>query len=112
MTRILVVEDHPDIALLFERFLEDDGTVITRTSGFEALVRDMHAFDRIDVVVTDHHLRAKVTGSDIARVARRSGVATVILVSADVHLDPPDGVIGLTKPVTKEELRSAVLGDG
>lgn len=111
--RILVVEDYPDIALMFQAFLadSDDGQpneVVTRTYGFEALVRDMHSFDGIDAAVIDHHLRSKVTGCDIAKVAARAGVAKVVIVTADQTLDCAP-IPRLLKPITRVELREAVL---
>lgn len=113
MTRILVVEDEPELAL----GLEDD----LKLEGYEVEVaRDGHmAAERalnqpFDLIILDVMLPGK-DGFDVCRQVRRAGLSTpIILLTAKTQ--ESDKVLGLelgaddyvTKPFSPRELRARV----
>jgi len=114
MTRVLVVEDEPDIALGIEHDLRLDGHDV------EVLGNGEHAIDRVgrsgpfDLIVLDVGLPGK-DGFEVCRDLRRSGALTpIIVLTARDH--EADKVLGLdlgaddyvTKPFSPAELRARI----
>jgi DNA-binding response OmpR family regulator len=113
MTRVLVVEDEPNIAFALEMDLQTEGfqTTVAGTGpdGLAAAARE--AFD---LILLDVMLPGK-DGFDVCRELRRSGVRTpIILLTAKTH--DAEKVLGLdlgaddyvTKPFNPHELRARI----
>jgi DNA-binding response OmpR family regulator len=76
--RVLVVEDHPDHALMLQRTLESSGrfhVTVTR-NGREA--REALTGDRYDAVVTDHRL-PDTEGARLVKEIRGTGFGGIVL---------------------------------
>jgi DNA-binding response OmpR family regulator len=92
MSRVLLVEDDPDIARALAMALEGDGYEVTVThAGTDALARVGNG--DIDLVVLDLGL-PDVDGLDVCRRLRASGSAVPILVLTG-RVDEIDTVLGL-----------------
>lgn len=112
-TRILIVDDEPNIRLVFRTSLEADGhTVVEAGDGEEALA--MLRKEPFDLVLLDLRM-PMVDGMETLRRMRDEGLhVPVILISA--HGSIPDAVRALrlgaidflTKPVVPDNLRVAV----
>jgi DNA-binding response OmpR family regulator len=113
MSRILIVEDEPNIAFALEADLETEGyqTVVAST-GPDGLATARAT--RFDLILLDVMLPGK-DGFDVCRELRRSGVTTpVILLTAKAH--DAEKIMGLdlgaddyvTKPFNPHELRARV----
>ena len=113
MTRVLVVEDEPNIAFALEADLQTEGYQTTvATTGPEALAVAKGA--AFDLILLDVMLPGK-DGFDVCRELRRSGVHTpIILLTAKTH--DAEKVMGLdlgaddyvTKPFNPHELRARI----
>ena len=114
MTRILVVEDEPAIALGLEDDLTLEGyqvSVLGDGRAARASARDEAAFD---VIVLDVMLPGK-DGFEVCRELRRGGVRTPILMLT-ARTQESDKVLGLetgaddyvTKPFGVRELRARI----
>ncbi|MBI4477781.1 MAG: SpoIIE family protein phosphatase [Acidobacteria bacterium] len=127
MTRILVVEDEPDIALGLEQDLRLDGyDVEVLTDGQSAVERAATA--SFDLILLDVMLPSK-DGFTVCRELRRAGSHTpiIVLTARDQEADKVQGLeLGaddyVTKPFSPTELRARIrsilrhrkewLGDG
>ncbi|MGD0833294.1 MAG: response regulator transcription factor [Candidatus Dormibacteria bacterium] len=112
MTRVLIVDDQPDIVRLVRDYLERGGfEVVTAGDGEEAL-RAAHR-SRPDLVVLDLSL-PRLDGLDVARALRRDGDVPIIMLTA--RTEETDRVAGLelgaddyvTKPFSARELVARV----
>ncbi|MBI4909193.1 MAG: response regulator transcription factor [Acidobacteria bacterium] len=113
MTRILIVEDDPDIALVMCDDLRLDGYDVTLvTDGESACERGREP--EWDLILLDVMLPRK-DGFDVCRDLRRAGVRTpIILVTAKTH--EAEKIFGLdlgaddyvTKPFSPRELRARI----
>lgn len=93
MTRVLVVEDEPDIALGLEHDLRRDGYDV------EILDDGQRAVERVgvstfDLILLDVMLRGK-DGFSVCRELRRSGTHTpiILLTTVTVQLQPGDRLL-------------------
>ena len=113
MTRVLVVEDEPNIAFALEADLQTEGyeTTVAGT-GPDAITAAKSAM--FDLILLDVMLPGK-DGFDVCRELRRSGVRTpIILLTAKTH--DAEKVMGLdlgaddyvTKPFNPHELRARI----
>jgi len=113
MTRILIVEDEPDIAFSLQEDLRRQGYEIgVATDGEEAVQsgRDV----QWDLILLDVML-PKMDGFDVCRQLRRAGVATPIILltarsqEAEKELGLDSGADDyVTKPFSMRELRARV----
>lgn len=112
MSRILLVDNEPDVIDALRIFLESEGHhTVTALDGLEAF--EMAAGRQPDVVVTDWKM-PHVDGLALCRMLRHSNPGAglpVILVSGD--LPPTDGRATLydgflRKPVPLEELSALI----
>jgi DNA-binding response OmpR family regulator len=121
-TRVLVVEDDPDIADYITSFLEDEGFLATSASRCSTAHALMNEF-RPDIVLIDALLPGK-SGLDflvtLRRDARWSSLPLVIVTGNDMLLEDdcqsylgahqgvrgPDGVLG--KPVDRSSLVAVI----
>jgi DNA-binding response OmpR family regulator len=115
LTRILVVEDDPDIAELVARYLERDGYVVERTtSGREALARV--ATRPPSLVILDLML-PELDGLEICRLLRgneKTSAVPIIMVTA--RAEESERIVGLevgaddyiAKPFSPNELVARV----
>jgi DNA-binding response OmpR family regulator len=112
MTRVLIIDDQPDIVRLVRDYLERGGfEVVTAGDGEEAL-RAAHR-SRPDLVVLDLSL-PRLDGLDVARALRRDGDVPIIMLTA--RTEETDRVAGLelgaddyvTKPFSARELVARV----
>ena len=112
MTRVLIVDDQPDIVRLVRDYLERGGfEVVTAHDGDEAL-RIAHQ-SHPDLVVLDLSL-PRLDGLDVARALRHDGNVPIIMLTA--RTEESDRVAGLelgaddyvTKPFSARELVARV----
>ena len=121
-TRVLVVEDDPDIADYMASFLEDEGFVVTAANRCSAALAIMDEF-RPDIVLIDALLPGK-SGLEFLVTLRRdpqwSSLPLVVVTGNDKLLEDdcqsylgahdgvrgPDGVLG--KPVDRTTLRAVI----
>jgi DNA-binding response OmpR family regulator len=79
-SRILVVDDRPDICELLRGCLSDDGyTVVCDTDGANALARLRRDGERFDLAVIDATLPGAVDGLVIAEELDRLGTRVLII---------------------------------
>jgi DNA-binding response OmpR family regulator len=111
-TRILLVEDDPDVRLALRLLLEDDGyDVIEAVDGEQGLLRA--ATNAPDVVLVDLKLPG-MHGFEVVRQLRRTSAVPILIVTAQV--DSHDVVAGLeagaddyvTKPFVPHELTARI----
>ena len=113
MTRVLVVEDEPNIAFALEVDLQTEGYQTTVVdSGTAALTVAKSA--TFDLILLDVMLPGR-DGFDVCRELRRSGIRTpIILLTAKTH--DAEKIMGLdlgaddyvTKPFNPHELRARI----
>ena len=113
MSRILIVEDDPAIAMALEDDLRLEGYAVEVARDGEAAVSRARAA-KFDLIVLDVMLPKK-DGFDVCRELRRSGVDTMILLLT-ARTGDTDKVLGLelgaddyvTKPYSPKELRARI----
>jgi DNA-binding response OmpR family regulator len=113
MTRVLIVDDEPNIAFALEADLTTEGYVVTvATTGPDALATAKR--EPFDLILLDVMLPGK-DGFDVCRELRRAGARTpIILLTARSH--DAEKVMGLdlgaddylTKPFNPHELRARI----
>ena len=81
--RVLVVEDHPDVAYATARLLENAGHVVETVGDGPAALELAPAF-RPDVVLIDIGLPG-IDGYEVARLLREQGLGRAILVALTGH---------------------------
>ena len=105
---VLVVDDEPALAKLFEAFLEDTFDVLTATSGREAL-QVMN--DDVDVVLLDRRM-PDMNGDEVLSTIRERGsdapVGMVTAVEPDLDIVDMPFDDYLKKPITRDVLVSKV----
>jgi DNA-binding response OmpR family regulator len=113
MTRILVVEDEPDIALGLKDDLTRQGYEVETVGDGESAIR-LATSETWDLVLLDVML-PKIDGFEVCRELRRLRLRTpIILLTAKVH--EAEKVLGLelgaddyvTKPFSPRELRARI----
>jgi DNA-binding response OmpR family regulator len=113
MTRILVVEDEPGIALALEEDFKAEGYEVEVVEDGETAVRRAREED-FNAILLDIMLPRK-DGYEVCRELRRSGVATpILMLTARTH--EAEKVMGLelgaddyvTKPYSPRELRARI----
>ena len=113
MSRILIVEDDPAIAIALEDDLRLEGYAVEVARDGEAAVSRARAA-KFDLIVLDVMLPKK-DGFDVCRELLRSGVDTMILLLT-ARTGDTDKVLGLelgaddyvTKPYSPKELRARI----
>ena len=113
MTRLLIVEDEPSIALALEDDLRRDGYETEVVSDGETAARQAIA-QTFDLILLDVMLPRK-DGFEVCREVREAGVETpIVLLTAKTH--EAEKVLGLesgaddyvTKPYSARELRARI----
>jgi DNA-binding response OmpR family regulator len=113
MTRILVVEDEPDIALGLQDDLTRQGYEVETVAEGESAIRRAHG-EHWDLILLDVML-PKIDGFEVCRELRRLRIRTpIILLTAKVQ--EAEKVLGLelgaddyvTKPFSPRELRARI----
>ena len=113
MTRILVVEDEPGIALALEEDLLSEGYNVEVVADGETASRRARE-ESFDAILLDLMLPRK-DGYEVCRELRRAGVATpILMLTAKTH--EAEKVLGLelgaddyvTKPYSPRELRARI----
>lgn len=119
-SRILVIDDDPQLLELLELMLRDDGhNVTTARDQAEALAALLPTAP--DLVISDFRLADGRDGLELARTLRTSVHQTsgrnlpVIILTGDISIDTlvrfvAHDVVRLSKPVRPTELRSAIAG--
>ncbi|MBP1921913.1 DNA-binding response OmpR family regulator [Halorubrum alkaliphilum] len=105
---VLAVDDEPDLAELYEVYLEDSYRVRVATDGEEALsMMD----DAVDVVLLDRRM-PEMSGHEVLRAIREDGydarVAMLTAVEPDVDIVNMPFDDYKTKPVSREDLVALV----
>lgn len=100
---VVIVEDEAILAMQLENMLEDAGHVTvgwaTCLSEAEELIQGVSA----DLALVDVHLSDGITGIEVADLFRRHNATTVVFMTANPKLLPPDfaGAVGvIAKPYT------------
>ena len=113
--RILIVDDEPAVVDATRMLLSIEGfDVLTASSLDEAMEHFSQPQATPDLIISDYHLRAGVTGVDVIRSIRNQGHSDipVILVSGDtsdaITLDDFQDIGFLTKPVDTDELLTEI----
>lgn len=113
-SRLLIVEDDPELSTGLLLFLESQGFDVTLVSDGEKGLQQAVSLPGFDLIVLDAKLPGR-SGFDILREARSSGVSTPILMLTGLggHDDKMRGFeLGaddyLTKPFSTEELLARV----
>jgi len=110
MSRVLVVEDDPEVAPALCGILEHYGhTCSFVTNGTEAFAA-LNG-DAIDAVVTDVRLPGRISGIEIAERARAAGIGCVLITGygeAMSELEHRQHCIWLSKPFRSSQLADAV----
>ena len=113
MTRILVVEDEPGIALALEEDFKSEGYEVEVVEDGETASRRARE-ENFDAILLDLMLPRK-DGYEVCRELRRAGVATpILMLTAKTH--EAEKVLGLelgaddyvTKPYSPRELRARI----
>jgi len=113
MTRILVVEDEPGIALALEEDLKSEGYDVEVVEDGETASQRARE-ESFDAILLDLMLPRK-DGYEVCRELRRAGVATpILMLTAKTH--EAEKVLGLelgaddyvTKPYSPRELRARI----
>ena len=113
MSRILIVEDEPDIALGLQDDLTRQGYEVETVGDGESAIRRASG-ETWDLILLDVML-PKIDGFEVCRELRRFGVRTpIIILTAKVH--EAEKVLGLelgaddyvTKPYSPRELRARI----
>lgn len=109
--RVLIVEDHPDIRMLYSRLLMD-AQIESACTGAQAI--EMLGKGPYDLIILDMHL-GRISGLDVLAEARsRDAYAEtpVLVVSSDDSLQRQAKQLGIsawiTKPLDIERLLNAV----
>jgi DNA-binding response OmpR family regulator len=105
---VLIIEDEPDVAETYERWLQSEYDVRVAASGSEALDQ---LDDKVDVVLLDR-MMPKMSGSEVLEEIRNRGIdCRVAMVTA---VDPDFDIIEMgfdeyvTKPPDRDELGATV----
>jgi CheY-like chemotaxis protein len=108
-TRVLVVEDDPDVCLMIEDFLKNLGcrTVATAASLEEAIVKA--SLETMDIAILDINLAGKLT-YPIATILNARKIPFLFATGYGGAGLPTDlkGVTVLTKPFDAEQLGQAL----
>jgi DNA-binding response OmpR family regulator len=106
--RLLIVEDEPLVAFDTEHFLTSEGFAIVATVDSVAdAIRAIAEADEIDLVLVDVNL-ADGSGVDVARAARRDGIA-VLFVTGHCPGEARALAAGcLSKPYPQRDLLAAI----
>ena len=119
-SRILVIDDDPQLLELLELMLRDDGhKVTTARDQVEALAALLPTAP--DLIISDFRLADGRDGLELAQTLRMSVHQTsgrnlpVIILTGDISIDTlvrfvAHDVVRLSKPVRPTELRSAIAG--
>jgi DNA-binding NtrC family response regulator len=114
MTRVLFVDDDPDILMAFKHSLRKEGyEILTAESAARALAILEHT--PVDVIVSDQHM-AGMTGEELLEIARVKCPKTVrIMLTGGADLNFHMRLIGegtlyrfLCKPVATQDLARTV----
>jgi DNA-binding response OmpR family regulator len=108
-TRVLVVEDEPELADVYELWLADDYDVQTVYSG-EAALQSI-ADREVDVVLLDRRMPG-LSGDEVAHRVDESGCDPQVVMVTAVSPSPEMAALPiddyLVKPVKRAQLRSTV----
>lgn len=116
LPHILVVDDSPIIQSMLKRYLCEDYNVTMVGSALEALNYITQDYHSVDLIITDI-VMPDMSGLDFCRMVRRierfKSIPVFILTSKGGVVDRLQGHFSgatkyLSKPITKEELLSAV----
>jgi DNA-binding response OmpR family regulator len=101
---VLLVDDDPHLVGMYAAMLEDTHTVLTATSGEEALVR---LSDEVDVLLLDRRMPG-LSGDEVLEVVREEGydcrVAMITSVDPDTDIVEMEFDAYVVKPVRRQDL--------
>jgi DNA-binding response OmpR family regulator len=113
-TRLLIVEDDPDVGTGLEEFFSLKGYVVSRVEDGEQALQEITSLPPYDLIILDVMLPHK-SGFEILREARKSGVDSPVIMLT-VKASEDDKLRGfelgaddyVTKPFDAEELAARV----
>ncbi|MBC8317312.1 MAG: response regulator [Desulfobulbaceae bacterium] len=116
MAYILLIDDDPQICIIFKQILEAEGhSVVTASNGQEGI--DIFRKNRADLIITDMVMPVKDGIKTIMELEREFSDLKVIAISGGGVIEPDRYLalaecIGikqtLTKPITRAQLINAV----
>lgn len=105
---VLVVDDDPHLVGMYAAMLEDTHTVLTATSGEEALAR---LSDEVDVLLLDRRMPG-LSGDEVLEIVREERydcrVALITSVDPDMDIVEMEFDTYVVKPVRRQDLREFV----
>ncbi|MFT3965069.1 MAG: response regulator [Sphingobium sp.] len=106
--RVLIVEDDARQRMLLSRLLIDQGYAVEAVGTAASAVGAMRA--AVDLLITDVDLGSRVTGVEIARLARSAqpGLPVIILSARDPVLPEGEDVAYLRKPCASRVILTLV----
>lgn len=114
---ILIVEDDPSMAALFEEFLKDEGYTITHVDSGKKALQHLKG-DGADIILLDYKL-PDMTGLDVLKAMHSDGLAgTPIMITSQGSLNTAIEAMKhgardfLIKPCTKERLITTIKNVG
>ena len=118
-TRILLVDDDPQVRASLERGLSRLGAEVDAFGDTSPALMQLEP-DRYDAVICDQVLEGALCGHEFLLAVQQvdAGACTILisgedLTDRDLALERYDGVVA--KPITRDELRRAIaraMGDG
>jgi two-component system OmpR family response regulator len=106
--RVLLIEDHPDLARLITRILVNAGYHVTAHLTAEAGLSAARA-GKFDIAVVDHWL-PNMTGVDLLQVFKRDGIKMpAIVISGDAEQAAPALQAGARDFMSKDPSLASLL---
>jgi PAS domain S-box-containing protein len=107
---VLLVDDDSLVLQSTSAMLEDLGHRVLEASSAADALKLMHAYDNIDLVITDHVMPG-VSGAELADILRRTWPTLPIVMAtgyAELREGVADRLIRLAKPYSQSEVERAV----
>lgn len=109
LTRVLVVEDQPDVRALLRLLLEEEGLEVQEAAGAAAALQIIEGEGRRpDLVITDLVMPGLSGHELVRRVQARSPEVPVLVISGYSGEEAPAGVRFLRKPFSADQLTRMV----
>ena len=108
--RILVVDDNPLVRSTTSAALESMGHSTLEAASAEEALATIERDEAVDILLTDH-VMAGMTGAQLTNLVKsRWPGMPIVLASAfaDIHDNPPAGVVRLAKPYGRDDLVQAI----
>ena len=109
-TRILVVDDDPDVRVVMAEFLEDFGCSVVQAGGGTEALRVLDAHPRLDLIITDIRM-PDMSGLELAELATQHRSDLKVILTSGYFLPQQVPRRFLRKPFRMKELEAAVRAE-